>query len=292
MDTTDKAAAIRAKIGDSLEALGMALEAGKSDALRAYLAFAGKFHRYSMGNQILIALQCPGATRVAGFRAWLGHNRYVRKGEKGIAILAPMVFRKREAGDPAPAMIDGRDVGARRERSSDVAVRFRVVHVFDVSQTDGEAIPEYSMAGVAGDPAGALDRLRAFVGTLGRELVHEDTGSAMGLCSPKKISIRPGLTPADEFQTLAHECAHAMLHQGEGAERGSRARCEMEAEAVAYVVACGAGLEPGSLSSDYLSAFGADRKALTASLERIRGAAGRMLEAVVDKREEAESLAA
>ena len=97
-----------------------------------YLAFAGRFHHYSFNNRILIWAQRPGASQVAGFQSWKQLGRHVRKGEKGIAILAPMTF-KPEVEQAGP---EAEDVGATR-----AVVGFRVVHVFDVSQTEGEALP-------------------------------------------------------------------------------------------------------------------------------------------------------
>src|SRR6266853_6218270 len=116
-----------------------ALERGQSDALKTYLSAMSRFHRYSWGNVLLICSQRPDATYVAGFHAWLKMRRYVRKGEKGIVILAPMVGRKKSDG----------------ELTEDEQTRvfgFRAAHVFDISQTDGEPLPEF--AAITGDPQG------------------------------------------------------------------------------------------------------------------------------------------
>ncbi len=133
----------------ALDRLMEALDRGQSEALRLYLAVMAKFHRYSWGNVLLIYMQRPDATHVAGFHSWLRMRRYVRKGEKGIVILAPMVGRKRS--DEA-------------ELSEDRQTRvfgYRAAHVFDVSQTDGDPLPEFTR--VHGDPAGSTERLKSFV---------------------------------------------------------------------------------------------------------------------------------
>src|ERR1700737_3399138 len=124
---------------EALDRLAAELEAGKSEALKNYLAAMGRFHRYSWGNSLLIYSQRPEATHVAGFHAWLKMRRYVRKGEKGIVILAPMVGRKKSDDELT-------------EDNQTRVFGFRAAHVFDVSQTDGEPLPEF--ATVKGDPEG------------------------------------------------------------------------------------------------------------------------------------------
>ena len=115
-------------IDDALTRLEDGLRAGRSAQLEAYLALCARFHRYSFGNVLLIATQCPHATHVAGFHAWKKLGRWVRKGEHGIAIIAPQPIK------------------ARRQQASEsdepeIQVRFKTVHVFDVTQTEGEALP-------------------------------------------------------------------------------------------------------------------------------------------------------
>jgi hypothetical protein len=127
--TTDQAKTLSE---DALLRLMKALEAGHSQALRTYLQVMSRFHRYSWGNCLLIYSQRPDAAHVAGYHAWLKHQRHVRNGEKGIAILAPMVGRKRGTGDEL------------REDSETRLIGFRAAHVFDISQTDGEPLAEFA----------------------------------------------------------------------------------------------------------------------------------------------------
>src|SRR2546426_9270722 len=119
---------------DALNRLMDALEHGQSDALKNYLRLMSRFHRYSWGNCLLIYSQRPNATHVAGFHAWLKLRRYVRKGEKGIVILAPMVGKKSSGEELA-------------EDDKTRLFGFRAAHVFDLSQTDGEPLPDFAAVG-------------------------------------------------------------------------------------------------------------------------------------------------
>jgi len=259
----------------ALDRLSAALESGHSDAMLRYLETMARFHRYSFGNILLIASQCPHATNVAGFRAWNRFNRFVKRGEKGIVILAPMVVRKKAEvcpfeptgsfADPKPASF----------------LRFRTVYVFDISQTDGEALPEPPRVG--GDPGPALDRLRDQVAVRGITLEYGPAGGAEGVSCGGKIIIRPGLAPGAEFAVLVHELAHELLHRGEDrATLGATIR-ETEAEAVAFVVCHGMGLETGTASSDYIRAYRGDRDTLAASLDRIQKTAAEILTGIQDQ---------
>jgi antirestriction protein ArdC len=128
-----------------------ALERGHSEALKLYLGVMSRFHRYSWGNTLLIYSQRPQATHVAGFHAWLRMRRYVRKGEKGIVILAPMVGR-RKSDQPDDELVEDEQTRI---------FGFRTAYVFDVSQTDGELLPQF--ATVKGNPLEYTDRLKEFV---------------------------------------------------------------------------------------------------------------------------------
>jgi hypothetical protein len=126
------------------------LRAGKSDALKRHLEVAARFHKYSFRNQLLIAMQRPDATRVAGFHAWKSLGRFVKKGEKGLIIVAPIIGKKRNDATP---------IHDAKEEGSGI-FGFRGVAVFDLAQTDGQPLPE--LTGIAGDPAGNLDALKRF----------------------------------------------------------------------------------------------------------------------------------
>jgi hypothetical protein len=266
------------KIADSaLEQFAQSLKAGKSEQLTRYLSAMGRFHRYSWGNVLMIACQRPDATQVAGFNTWKSLGRFVMKGEKGIVIIAPMSIRPREenSADEQPADSPKKPI-----------LRFRGVHVFDVSQTDGEPLPEH--AGVTGNPAEHLDRLKAHTAKLGIALGYEQLPAGThGLSHGKRITLQTGLTPAEEFAVLAHELAHELLHHGEDRPKSRTVR-ETEAEAVAFVVCQAVGLTTGTASSDYIQLYQGDSETLAASLERIQKAASGIIAALWVERAKAQ----
>lgn len=256
------------KIADhALQQLAQALSAGRSQALTQYLAMLARFHRYSFGNVLMILSQMPDATHVAGFNRWKQLGRFVRKGEKGIVILAPMTLRPRE--DDAPA--DG-------EKQPKPILRFRAVYVFDVSQTDGQPLPE--PAAVQGDPRDHLPLLKAHIAESGITLDNDDLPPGTdGVFRGGRISVRAGLTPAQEFAVLIHEFAHERLHRGEGRPPSKTVR-ETEAEAVAHVVCSAIGLETGTAASDYIQLYDGTVETLAASLDRIQHAAASIINAL------------
>jgi antirestriction protein ArdC len=230
-----------------------------ADWLR-YLDVQRRFYHYSFGNCLLIALQRPDASRVAGFHRWLELGRHVRKGEKGIAILAPIVRRSKVE-----------DEATGEERTVLSAPRaFRVVHVFDLAQTDGDDLPQVPCHRLSGEGA-AVPELHAYANSLGFSVtVGELPGETNGLCtySTRTITIRQGLEPAQQTKTLIHEIAHASLHGP--AFEGSRNHAELEAESIAYIV-CGAlGIDSGQYSWGYLASWGADASAVRQAGQRIQ----------------------
>lgn len=260
----------RQMIDTQLEQLSEALAAGKSEQLQTYLATIARFHHYSLGNTLLIMCQKPEASQVAGFHKWKELGRSVKKGEKGIAILAPMLLKNRDEAQPEQA-----ENGESEERS----LRFRVAYVFDISQTEGEDLPELSRT--AGDPGDYLLRLRGLVEDLDIALEYrEDLGGAEGLSSGGLIAIKSGLSPAEEFSTLTHEIAHEWLHKGEKRAETTKQSRELEAEAVAFVVSQGIGLDAGTASSDYIQLYQGSKESLAASLDAIRSASAMILKAL------------
>ena len=184
-------------VGKAVDTLVAEVEAGHSARLAAYLAAMGRFHRYSLGNVLLIGMQCPQATHVAGFRAWQRLGRRVRNGERGIRIMAPIVRRPK---------VD--------EDDSKRVVAFKTVCVFDVSQTDGKPLPE--LGRVVGDAGEFVERSKVLVGDHGIELQYANLAAHVdGWSSGGRIGIREGLASAEEFSVLVHEFAHELLHRGE-----------------------------------------------------------------------------
>jgi hypothetical protein len=248
---------------DALDKLAALLDEGHSDRLVALFKTMGRFHRYSFHNLCLITAQCPLATRVAGFQTWRTMGRFVRKGEKGIAILAPIVGRRKAEA---------------AEDDSKSVLGFRAAYVFDVAQTDGEPLPEIAEA--SGDPGAKSAMLRQAIVDSGITLeTLDDLGSARGTSSGGRIQILNGITPAEELVVLAHEWAHELLHRADD-RPASRDTRELEAEAVAFVVGEAVGLEVGQASRDYIHLYRGDREALGQSLERIQRAGSVILAAV------------
>ena len=260
----------------ALADLAAQLDAGRSDALVAYLAFSARFYRYSALNTLLIRIQNPEATFVAGFNRWRELGRCVRRGEKGIAILAPCVLKRRD--DEA----DARDQDGKGDRRDDrdepqAVTRFRTVWIFDAAQTDGEELP--SIGTVAGDPGERLQALRDVAAERGIALRYADSlGGARGVSHGGKVELLAGMPPAEEFGVLAHELAHEALHKGERRAETNVLVRELEAEAVAFVVTTAAGLENGTASRDYIGLYGGDAKALARSLSHVQRASAEILD--------------
>jgi antirestriction protein ArdC len=251
----------------AIDQLSQALESGQSGALKQYLGAIARFHRYSWHNIMLITTQKPAATHVAGFNAWHKLGRFVKKGEKGILILAPVVRRKAENADPTET------------DESSTGVGFRAAYVFDISQTDGRELPE--IGGVSGDPRDYRERLGKFVAVQGIALEYSETiAPARGLSSGGKITLFPGLSPAEEFATLAHELAHEMMHRAERRTCTTKCIRETEAEAVAFVVCSAIGLDTGTAAQDYIGLYGGDARLLAESLQYVQQASSQILDAI------------
>jgi antirestriction protein ArdC len=247
---------------ESLKELAALLEQGRSERLITLLKTMGRFHRYSLHNVCLIVAQRPSATRVAGFHTWRTIGRFVRKGEKGIAILAPIVRHRREE----------------TQDDERVVVGFRTAYVFDVEQTDGAPLPQ--TAEVTGDPGEHTAALKRAIAAHGISLEYaDDLGAALGLSCGGRIRVVNGLPAASEFAVLAHEFAHELLHRS-GDRPESRDTRELEAEAVAFVVVQAVGLEAAEAARDYIQLYRGDATALAASLERIQRAASSILQSI------------
>lgn len=268
-----KSEAALKKAEQGIDELVKALEEGRSDTLIRFLEFQGRFHSYSFRNCLLIAQQMPEATYVAGFRRWLELRRYVRKGEKGIMILAPMVRKAKS-----------KDCDAEGGEETRTVCGFRAVYVFDLSQTEGEDPPEFSR--ITGNPGEKLQRLVSVVADHDIELLYEaHLGGADGLSQGGKITLRSGMMPAEEFSVLVHELAHELLHRTERRKETTRKTRELEAEAVAFVVSNAAGLDGVRRSADYIQLYNGDKELLLQSLDHIQRVSADIidsLEAVYD----------
>ena len=263
-------------IRENVDFLIEQLEEGRSDALTAYLTAMSHFHNYSFGNILQIARQKPDATHVAGLYAWNQLGRRVKKGEKGIQILAPMIGVKRKKDAEAEQDITKQNVP--------VLVGFRAVYVFDVLQTEGKELP--GMDGVKGEVGEHRDRLIDFIKAQSIELeFNEHIAPAMGMSYGGKIVLLPGQSKAEEFATLVHELAHEMLHKAERRTQTTKTVRETEAEAIAFVVSKAVGLQTGTASADYIQLYHGNALLLAESLEVIQKASAVILAALETKPE-------
>ena len=255
-------------IAANIKSLIEQLDAGHSEALTAYLTAMSRFHNYSFGNILEIARQKPDATRVAGLYAWNQIGRKVKKGERGIRILEPIVGVRRKPEEESEKDIT--------KQNRPVLVGFRNAYVFDVSQTEGVELPE--MRQITGDVGENRDRLLAFIERQGIELYFtEKIAPALGMGYGGRIAILPGQSKAEEFSTIVHELAHEMLHKAERRTATTKIERETEAEAIAFVVSKAVGLETGTASSDYIQLYHGNASLLAESLEVIQKASAVIL---------------
>lgn len=253
----------------ALNGLAESLQQGRSENLTRFLEVMARFHRYSFRNVMLIAFQRPDATRVAGFHAWKQLGRSVMKGERGIGIVAPLACRRRHENDGSHST-DEDEATERTLRG------FRIVHVFDISQTIGADLPD--LARPQGEPGRYLARLEQLIRNRGLTLEYDDLpGGALGASMPGRIMIQSGLSPADTFAILAHELAHELLHRSKAQKPDSKTVRETEAEAVAHVVCHAFGVDSTRSSADYIQLYRGDLAALNASLQAIQSAAAQIL---------------
>ena len=253
---------IKTLANDALAQLAIDLEAGNSQTLTAYLAAMGKFHRYSLNNMLMIVSQRPDATEVAGFGTWKKLGRWVKKGEKGISILVPVRYRRKDQ----PALV---------EEPEETVLGYMGGFVFDISQTEGDDLPEF--ATVEGDVGFYADNLRLFAIDHGIKIEYVSSlRGAKGVSKGQHIQILDSLPAVEELAVLVHELAHERLHRAD--RKPDIQTRELEAEAVAFVVCCAVGLETNTACADYISLWGGDAQALHDSMVHIHQASAEILD--------------
>ncbi len=260
-------------VKQGFEQLEKALEAGRSEELTHYLTTMARFHNYSFRNTLLIWMQNKNATKVAGFNTWKKLGRTVKRGEKGIAIFAPMPFRKKDAENPEASN------SSISESDESQMMGFKVVHVFDVSQTEGEPLP--GIAKLGGTVGTNLARIEKVVLQSDIEFVVESIeGGASGYSVGGKIVIDEGLSATEKFAVIAHELAHERLHHGERREKTDKKIRETEAEAVAYIVCSAFDVDATKRCSDYIQLYDGNSETLRESLSFIQLTAEWMIESI------------
>ena len=268
----------------------------ESERFKEYLRTMSKFYNYSFNNTLLIAMQKPEATYVAGYTSWQRNfDRQVMKGEKGIKILAPAPYKaqeEREKIDPVTQKpVIGTDGKAVTETVEVLRPAFKVVSVFDVSQTDGKELPDI----IVDELKGTVENYEAFFDALKQEspvpISFEDIpGGAKGFFSPveSRIAIQEGMSEIQTVKTAIHEIAHAKLHAVKPDEKAApedkkdRHTKEVEAESVAYTVCQRYGIETSDYSFGYIAGWssGKETKELKSSLDTIRKTAAEMIEGI------------
>lgn len=249
----DRANTLRKRINEAIDALANAVDTVRaSDTFKAYLDTQARFHNYSWGNTWMIYSQRPDAERVAGFKTWLTLGRCVRKGEKGIAIFAPMRFKKENT-----------------KGESEDRIAFRVVHVFDISQTDGKELPSVDCPNIENAADDLLADLVRVADSRGIAVSFQAlSGGVFGMSKKGAIEVDNTHTTGQQAKTLAHELGHELLHWEDRGEL-TRSIAELEAESVAYVVCRHFNLDTSVRSSAYIALWSGDGKAMRESLDRI-----------------------
>ena len=293
--TSEKPAEKLKEITDRLEQ-GIA-ELFDSERYREYLKVMSKFHNYSFNNTLLIAMQKPDASLVAGFSAWKNNfGRNVMKGQKGIKIIAPSPFKIRqevEKIDPhTQKPIIGKDGKPVTEEKEVKIPAYKVVSVFDVSQTEGKELPDIAVDELTGD----VDRYKDFFAALEKTspvpIAFENIGGGSHgyyHLEDKRIAINEGMSELQTLKTAIHEIAHAKLHdidlnapKDEQQPHIDRRTREVEAESVAYTVCQHYGLDTSDYSFGYVAGWSSGRELseLKSSLETIRSAAAEIINSI------------
>ena len=277
-----------------MEDMTTRLEAGVKDVFQGdnykqYLDFCSRLPRYSLNNQILIMLQKPDATMCQSFTGWKEMGRFVKKGEKGIRVLAPAPYKVEREQDKLD--INGKPVldwdGEPVKEIVEVKVTaFKPVSTFDISQTEGDPVPQFGVDELIGTVEGYATLMEAIKQASPVPIEFENIESgAKGYfhVEENRIAIQEGMSEAQTIKTALHEASHAMLHSKEAmsgnAENKSRSQKECEAESVAFVVCQHFGVDTSEYSFPYVAGWSSDKEIpeLKASLETIRSTASALI---------------
>ncbi len=278
------------EITDKLEA-GLK-ELFESEKYKSYLSTMSKFHNYSFNNTLLIAMQKPEATLVAGYQEWQKNfERHVNKGEKAIRILAPAPYKikeERDKLDPVTGEMMFDENGMPQKEETEVTIpAFRAVSVFDVSQTDGKPIPELEVNELLSTVEGYEDFVQALMNISPVPIAFEDIpGDSKGYFSTaeKRIAVQENMSESQTLKTMVHEVAHSRLHDKEVNQSmdipvKDRNTKEVEAESVAFTVCQHFGIDTSDYSFGYIAGWSSGRnmKELKSSLDTIRKTASELI---------------
>lgn len=268
-----------------------------SEQYQMYLQTMAKFHNYSFNNTLLIAMQRPDATLLAGYQTWQKKfHRHVKRGEKGIKIIAPVpVKEKRQVekiDEETQEIVIGIDGQPETETVERILPRFRVTTVFDVSQTEGEPLPTLEVNELVGDVFIYEDFMKGLEEISPVPFQFQEIGSgAKGYYSnaEKLVAIQTGMSQAQTMKTAVHETAHAIFHDRDVMEENGitkdRMTKEVEAESVAYVVCNHFGLDTSDYSFNYVAGWSSDKEMpeLRSSMDTIRLTSSQLIADITEK---------
>lgn len=283
---------------EKLKALTERLEHGiqsvfESERYREYLSVMGRFHSYSMNNTILIMLQKPEASYVAGYKTWESLGRYVKKGEQGIQILVPCFYKnkkkeeveasdsdRKEKGD-AVSDADDKEKEAVKEQQEILHTYFRPAAIFDISQTEGNPLPELApeLQGRVPEYKMLLEALKETAPVPIRFEAWEARKKGHYDLMKKEIVIKVGMSEQQTIKTAIHETAHSILH-ADTRQVKDAASMEVEAESIAYVVCQHYGLDTSEYSFGYLAGWSSNKELpeLKSSLQSIQQTSHELIE--------------
>ena len=300
--TFDPKAAAEARKAE-MEQISKKLEQGVKDvfngeSFKKYLDFCAKLPRYSVNNQLLIMMQKPDATMCQSFTGWKDMNRTVRRGEKGIRILAPAPYKMEKEQDKLDSFgskVLDKDGEPVKEKVEVTVNAFKPVSTFDISQTEGEPIPQIGVDELVGGVNGYETLLEAIKEAVKVPIAFENIESgAKGFYNieENRIVVQEGMSEAQTVKTLLHEASHQALHSREAmehsGEKKSQGQKEVEAESVAYVVCQHYGIDTSDYSFAYVATWSADKEVpeLKASLDTIRRTASDLITKIDEKVQE------
>lgn len=285
-----------------MDAMTAKLEQGvknvfNGDNFKQYLEFCSRLPKYSVNNQILIMLQKPDASLCQSFTGWKEMGRFVKKGEKGIRIMAPAPYKMEKEVDKLDASgkpILDKDGEHVKEKVEVTINAFKPVSTFDISQTDGKEVPQFGPVELTGSVEGYETLFEAIKQVTPVPVSFEAIESgAKGYfhTEENRIAINEGMSEVQNIKTLIHEASHQKLHSKEAIKAGepkSRNQKETEAESIAFVVANHFGIDVGEYTFPYVASWssGMDVPELKASLDTIRSVASEMITAIEDKMKE------
>ena len=286
-----------------MEEISNKLEQGVKDVFRGenfkkYLDFCAKLPRYSVNNQLLIMMQKPDATMCQSYTGWKEMNRSVKRGEKGIRILAPAPYKMEKEQDKLDSFgskVLDKDGEPVKEKIEVTVNAFKPVSTFDISQTEGEPIPKLGVDELVGGVNGYETMLEAIKEVVPVPITFENIESgAKGFYNleENRIVVQEGMSEAQTVKTLLHEASHQALHSREAmehsADKKSQGQKEVEAESIAYIVCQHYGIDTSDYSFAYVATWSADKDVpeLKASLDTIRRTASDLIVKIDEKVQE------